>query len=254
VLKKLVNGLIELAGIRSGSKVLDIATGVGEPAITVANVVGSNGGHVLATDISPHMLSIAKQRAISLGLQNVIEFKEGDIETIDLPSSAFDAVLCRWGLMLLPDLNAGLSNIYRLLVEGGHLAAAVWASPAQDTLIATTLATVMKETNSKSPLLGTPGPFSLSDEDNLRTSFITAGFKDPAVERMHVSFDFDSAEHYTTFVSETVSPLPEMLANHTNNRREEILKVVTEVARRYADKNTGIVSFVNAAILIVGKK
>jgi hypothetical protein len=112
----------------------------------------------------------------------------------------------------------------------------------------------MKETNSKSPLLGTPGPFSLSDENNLRTSFITAGFKDPAVERMHVSFDFDSAEHYTTFVSETVSPLPEMLANHTNNRREEILKVVTEVARRYADKNTGIVSFVNAAILIVGKK
>jgi ubiquinone/menaquinone biosynthesis C-methylase UbiE len=123
--EKVSKRLIELAEIRSGSKVLDIATGVGEPAITVANVVGSNGGHVLATDISPHMLSIAKQRAISLGLQNVIEFKEGDIETIDLPSSAFDAVLCRWGLMLLPDLNAGLSNIYRLLVEGGHLAAAV---------------------------------------------------------------------------------------------------------------------------------
>jgi ubiquinone/menaquinone biosynthesis C-methylase UbiE len=105
--EKVSKRLIELAEIRSGSKVLDIATGVGEPAITVANVVGSNGGHVLATDISPHMLSIAKQRAISLGLQNVIEFKEGDIETIDLPSSAFDAVLCRWGLMLLPDLNAG---------------------------------------------------------------------------------------------------------------------------------------------------
>jgi ubiquinone/menaquinone biosynthesis C-methylase UbiE len=59
------------------------------------------------------MLSVAKQRAISLGLQNVIEFKEGDTETIDLPSSTFDAVLCRWGLMFLPDIKAGLSNIYR---------------------------------------------------------------------------------------------------------------------------------------------
>ena len=55
-------------------------------------MLGSSG-HVLATDISPQMLSIAKQRAISLGLQNLIEFKEGDIETIDLPSSAFTAVL-----------------------------------------------------------------------------------------------------------------------------------------------------------------
>jgi enediyne biosynthesis protein CalE5 len=135
--------LIDLAEIKSGSKVLDIATGIGEPAITAASRVG-NGGRVLATDISTQMLSVAKQRAISLGLQNVIEFREGDIETINLPSLAFDAVLCRWGLMFLPDLSAGLSNIYGSLVEDGHFAAAVWASPAQDTLIATTMNIVMK--------------------------------------------------------------------------------------------------------------
>ena len=80
------------------------------------------------------MISVAKQRAISLGLQNVIEFKEGDIETIELPSSTFDAVLCRWGLMFLPDLKAGLSNIHRSLKPSGHFAAAVWASPDQATL------------------------------------------------------------------------------------------------------------------------
>ena len=123
VLKKISRRLIDLGEIKPGSRVLDIATGIGEPAITAANKVGS-GGHVLPTDISPLMLSVAKQRAISLGLQNIIEFKEGDIETIDLPSSAFDAVLCRWGLMFLPDLKAGLSNIHQSLVEGGHLAAA----------------------------------------------------------------------------------------------------------------------------------
>ncbi|HYZ58396.1 MAG TPA: methyltransferase domain-containing protein [Nitrososphaeraceae archaeon] len=116
--------------MKPGSKVLDIATGIGEPAITAANRVG-NSGHILATDISSQMLSVAKQRAVSLGLQDVIEFKEGDVETIDLPSSTFDAVLCRWGLMFLPDHKAGLSNIYRSLIEGGQFAAAVWASPDQ---------------------------------------------------------------------------------------------------------------------------
>jgi ubiquinone/menaquinone biosynthesis C-methylase UbiE len=112
--------LIELAVIKPGSRVLDIATGIGEPSITAAKLVGKSG-YVLATDISPQMLSLAKQRAISLSLQDVVEFKDGDAETIDLPPSAFDAALCRWGLMFLPDLKVGLSNIYRSLVHGGLL-------------------------------------------------------------------------------------------------------------------------------------
>ena len=250
--EKVSRRLIDLGEIKPGSRVLDIATGIGEPAITAANKVGS-GGHVLATDISPLMLSVAKQRAISLGLQNIIEFKEGDIETIDLPSSAFDAVLCRWGLMFLPDLKAGLSNIHQSLVEGGHLAAAVWASPAQDTLIATTMNTIMKETSGKPPPLGTPGPFSLSDENNLKKSFITSGFKDLNIERMKVSFNFDSPEDFTTFTSETAGPLQKVLSNQTNQRKKVILNAVTEAAKKYADKNTGVVKSENEAILIVGK-
>lgn len=67
--------LVELAEIKQGDKVLDIATGIGEPAITAARKVGING-HVLATDISPQMLKIAKQRSISIGLQDIVEFKE----------------------------------------------------------------------------------------------------------------------------------------------------------------------------------
>jgi enediyne biosynthesis protein CalE5 len=244
--------LIQLAEIKPGSKV-DIATGIGEPAITAANQVG-NSGRVLATDISPQMLSLAKQRAVSLGLQDVIEFREGDVETIDLPSSTFDAVLCRWGLMFLPDLNAGLTNIYRSLVEGGQFAAAVWASPDQDTLIATTLNIVMKETDSKPPPPGTPGPFSLSDENSLKNSFMISGFKGLTIERMNVSFDFDSPEDFTAFTSETAVPLQKILANQTTEKKDEIWKTVTKAARKYADNNAGKVRFENEAILVVGKK
>lgn len=72
--------MIELVEIKQGSRVLDIATGIGEPSITAAQRVGKNG-QVLAIGISPQMLSVAKQRSISQGLQDLIEFKEGDAET-----------------------------------------------------------------------------------------------------------------------------------------------------------------------------
>jgi hypothetical protein len=78
-----------------------------------------------------------------------------------------------------------------------------------------------------------------------------SGFKDLNIERMNVSFDFDSPENYTTFTSETIGPLQKVLANQTSERKKEILKVVTEATEKYTNKNTGIVSFVNEAILIV---
>ena len=105
--QKVSDRIMELAEIKPGQKVLDIATGIGEPAVTaakrlveLASISGNKSksndvGHVLATDISSEMLRIAKQRAAALGLQSIIEFKESDAETLDLAKSSFDAVLCR---------------------------------------------------------------------------------------------------------------------------------------------------------------
>jgi ubiquinone/menaquinone biosynthesis C-methylase UbiE len=252
--EKVSRRLTELAEIKPGSRVLDIATGIGEPAITAANQIGNNG-HILATDISPQMLSVAKQRAISLGLQNVIEFKEGDTETIDLPSSTFDAVLCRWGMTLFLDFDTGLSNIYRSLVDGGRFAAAVWSSADKVPVLAIAVNTVMKETNSPPPPSPkVSGPFSLSDENMLKNSFIKSGFRGVSVESVNVTFEFGSAEIYTSCILETSASLHALLANETQERRKEILKAVTEAARKYIDNNTGKVRFENEAILIVGKK
>jgi ubiquinone/menaquinone biosynthesis C-methylase UbiE len=251
--EKVSRRLIELAEIKRDSTVLDIATGIGEPAITAAKQVG-NSGHVLAIDISSQMLSIAKQRAISLGLEQVIEFKEGDAETIDLPASTFDAALCRFGLMFLPDLRTGLSNIYKSLVDGGRLAAAVWASSDKVPFITVALNTVMKETKNPPPAPSTPGPFSLSDENMLRNSLIESGFKDVTIERMERSLNFDSAEVYTSYVYETAAPVQAILANQPQERREEILKAITESARKYAEKDTRSVRMTNEAICVVGTK
>jgi ubiquinone/menaquinone biosynthesis C-methylase UbiE len=250
--EKVSRRLIELASIKVGSNVLDISTGIGEPAITAAREVG-NTGQVLATDISSEMLSIAKQRVINAGLQHAIVFKQGDTGTMELPNSTFDAALCRFGLMFLPDLDTALLNIYGSLVNGGRFAAAVWASPEKDSLFTSTMNTVMKETRTSSPPAGVPGPFSLSDESLIRNYFVNSGFKDVTIERMNVTFDFESSKEYASFVHETAGPLQEMLSNESPERRQKILEAVSESAKKFAD-NTGTVKFSNDAICIMGKK
>jgi enediyne biosynthesis protein CalE5 len=243
--------LVELAEIKPGFKVLDIATGIGEPALTAAKQVGKTG-EILAIDISPQMLSFAKQRAISLGLQDVVEFKEGDAETIDLPSSTFDAALCRWGLMFLPNPKAGLSNIYGSLVKGGHFAVAVWASPDKVPFISVPMNIVLKETNSQPQ--GTLGPFSMSDQNKLKKFYEESGFMHPVIERINVVSDFVSTDDFTAFTIDHGGPaLQKILAGETNERREQILKAISKGSEKYAD-STGKVRFENEAILIVGKK
>jgi ubiquinone/menaquinone biosynthesis C-methylase UbiE len=243
--------LVELAEIKLGSKVLDIATGIGEPALTAAKQVGKTG-HIFAIDISPRMISFAKERAISLGLQELVEFKEGDAETIDLPSSTFDAALCRWGLMFLPNPKIGLSKIYSSLVKGGHFAAAVWASPEKVPFISVPMNIVLKETNSPPPR--TLGPFSMSDQNNLNKLHEESGFIDIAIESVNVVSNFDSPDDFTTFTIDHGGPaLQKVLAGETNERRQQIEKAISKGSEKYAD-STGKVRFENEAIIIVGRK
>ncbi len=94
--QKLSDKLVDLVGVGSGSRVLDVATGIGEPAVTAARHVQPNG-RVLAIDISPEMIAIGRERAEKLGLQHIIEFRESDAESLNPSDKSFDAVLCRLG-------------------------------------------------------------------------------------------------------------------------------------------------------------
>jgi SAM-dependent methyltransferase len=116
--QKVSDAFIGLAEIKPGDKVLDIATGIGEPAVNAAGKVKPDG-KVVVTDISPQMLAIATTRAVSLALDSIMVFRETHAEKLDLPQSIarFDAILSKWGLMLIPNLHTALFGIRQMLVQ-----------------------------------------------------------------------------------------------------------------------------------------
>ena len=244
--------LVELAEIRAGQRVLDVATGIGEPAITAGKIVGQEG-HVTATDISPEMLAIGEERARSQGLQNIMEFVQSDAENLKLRTDdKFDAILCRWGLMFLPNLDTALSNLYDKLVSGGKLAAAVWSEPSKVPFISLSMDTARKHIGAL-PGQGLPGPLSLADVDSLKKSFDKAGFADIRTEKIPVIFEFDTAEDYTKFNQDIVAPIRTILSKETENKKQQVWNDVTEQAKlKFSEPSSGRVKFVNEAICIVG--
>jgi ubiquinone/menaquinone biosynthesis C-methylase UbiE len=119
--------MIDLAAIGPGQRVLDVATGVGEPALSAARRSGPTA-RVDAIDSSAAMLDLARARAAELNLENVM-FREMAAENLAYPEASFDAVLCRWGLMFLENLQETLAGFRRILVPGGRLVAVVWGPP-----------------------------------------------------------------------------------------------------------------------------
>jgi ubiquinone/menaquinone biosynthesis C-methylase UbiE len=251
--QKVNDKIVELAEIKSGDRVLDIATGIGEPAVTAAKKVMPSG-KVVATDISPQMLAIAKTRAKSLGLDGIMEFRESDGEKLDFPepTAKFDAVLSRWGLMFFPNLSAALVKIRDLLVTNGRLSAAVWSAPSKVPLLDLAFATVRKQINAPGPPPGTPGPFALADIETLKQSFSQAGFKDVKIDTFQITFEFDSPESFTRFHQQVTAPIQALLANYSDEVKKAAWDSITEAVWQYADSH-GRVNLDNEVICISGR-
>jgi SAM-dependent methyltransferase len=237
--------LIELAGLGPGAKVLDIATGNGEPALTAARRIGS-GGRVIATDQSAGMLGIARERAAALGVANV-EFRQVDGEALLLAERDFDAIVCRWGLMFMPDVSGALRGIHERLRVGGRLATAVWATADKMPLTMIGAEAVRKIAGLPPPPPDALGPLRLADESRMRGMLATVGFKDITVERMPVAFELESVADFAQFRVDIAAPFRALLERQTAEKRAQMIEAVVEGARAYAGTD-GRVRTVNETI------
>jgi ubiquinone/menaquinone biosynthesis C-methylase UbiE len=184
--------MLAAAALRPGMRVLDLAAGTGDQSLLAAQTVGA-AGSVLATDISSSMLAVAEAAARDAGLAN-IETLAADASTIDLPEGGFDAAICRFGLMFLPDVHAALVRVYRALNPGARFATLVWSTEDDNPYIALQLDVVREMGRLPSPLPTLARTVSLSGPGQLERALKDAGFQDIQVSSVPTPRDFASLD------------------------------------------------------------
>jgi len=177
----LTERMLDLAGVGPGMRILDLATGRGEPAIPAAHRVGPSGS-VLGVDISASMLAMAKQRADHEGLTN-LDLRAMDAASLgDLPTGHFHATLVRWGLMYMDSAVVTMAAARRAMVPGGLLVAAVLAEPERCSYFSLPRRVLEKYRPLPAVDPTSPGPFRYADVERLRQDMEQSGLKIEHVE------------------------------------------------------------------------
>jgi len=202
--------MLEMAGLRPGNRVLDVAAGAGDQTIDIARRVGP-GGFVLALDFSPAILKHAAENLAAAGLSNFAT-ATGDGESLEGHDGAFDAAICRLGLMLFPDPLAGLAGIRRALKPGGAASVMVFGSPANTPTVTALMATALHHAGLPPRDPFAPGSlFSLGKPGLLEALFKDAGFRDVQMVRLDAPFDLPSVDDYLAFIRSSASPVLQIL-------------------------------------------
>ncbi len=201
--------MLDLAGIRPGHQVLDVAAGAGEQSIACARRVGAKG-LVLATDIAPRILEYAASEARRHGLTQ-ITVRAMDGENLDLPEDAFDAVISRVGLIYFPDQVRALAGIRRVLKPGGRLAAIVYSTADRNQFFSLPVSIIRRRAGLGPPLPGQPGPFSLGGPGVLEAALRAAGFRDVESRTVAAPLRMDSSADCVRFEKESFGALHQML-------------------------------------------
>ena len=165
--------LIDLARVKTGARVLDVACGAGSQSIAAAKRVGPSG-RVVACDISRTMLEHVRQNAERQGIAN-IETLECSAEDLPAALTLFDAAICRLGLMLFPSPAKALAAIQRVLRPGARFAALVFTTPANNPFMSQPMRILLRHAGKQPPAPGQPGIFALGADGKLEAVLRDSG-------------------------------------------------------------------------------
>jgi enediyne biosynthesis protein CalE5 len=242
--------IVEMAGVKEGDRVLDVAAGYGEPSLTAARKVGPDGT-VIATDISAEMLNFGRQRAAANGVEN-IEFMQSAGNSLDFPAESFDAAASRWGIIFEPDGEGTAAKVRGFLKPGSRFAISSWGPPERVPFIATAMKTAMERLDVPPPPPGTPGPLSRPTEEAIGGLLAGGGFSDIEVKELEVVLPLDSAEQYTEFVQAIIAPVVAMISAHPEDVQKETWDAITEAARAQAEDD-GRIALRNQVLVASGQ-
>jgi SAM-dependent methyltransferase len=224
--------MLEAAGVTSGSSVLDVAAGAGGQSLAAAYRAGSRG-RVVATDISPTILSYAAKVAAETGLAN-LETREVDGEALDVfPAASFDAVISRVGLIYFPDRQTALAGMRRVLRDGGRIAAIVYSTAERNQFFSLPVSIIRRRAQLPPPEPGQPGPFSLGSPGVLESALTAAGFTDVRVETVSAPLELATAAACVQFERESFGALHQMLAGVPEAGRSAVWDEIATALERF---------------------
>lgn len=230
------SALIEDAGIGSGYAVLDVATGPGEPALTIAAWVSAQG-NVVGVDLAPQMVAVAGRAAGQRGLRNT-RFEVASADELPFPETTFDAVVSRFGAMFFPSPVDAVREMLRVLRPGRRLALAVWGLEESNPFFEVLSRVVNGYTNYQPQSPGDQDPFRFASPGGLQVVLGDAGALQTSDRLLEFTIHAPiSAEDFWTLRCEMSERLRERVAMLSNGQLTELKHLAIDALREYSTED-----------------
>ena len=248
-MKPMADEIIRLIKPRENDMVLDVASGTGEPGLTIAAML--TGGKVIATDLAEGMLEVAKENATRNGIKN-FEVVAGDVCDLPFHDNTFDAISCRMGFMFFPDMLMAAKEMVRVLKPGGRIAASVWSGPERNLWASSIMGIISKNMLLQSPPPEAPGLFRCAKSGFIADLFKQAGLRNISETEVSGKLNIGNRKVYWNFMTEVAAPVVAALSNAdcetTIRIRSEVYNLIKE---KYSNGERPIES---DAFVIYGEK
>ncbi|MFL5862931.1 MAG: class I SAM-dependent methyltransferase [Solirubrobacteraceae bacterium] len=230
--------MVESLDLQPGQRVLELAAGPGDTGFMAAELVRP-GGTLISSDGAEPMVEVARRRAAEAGLDNV-EFRQLELEWIDLETASVDAVLVRWGIMLAVDPAAAAREIRRVLTSGGHAAVAVWDRQERNPWATIPTAPLIELGHLEPPNPSVPGPFALAADGAIAELLQDAGFTEVDVSRVEVIRRYASIQEMVEETADISVSFGTRFGHLTDEQRTEVVAHIASGAAPFTDDDGSV--------------
>jgi len=227
VTDRAIEPLLDAAGVGSGTRLLDVASGPG----TLTGKAAARGAHATGVDLSAAMVTLARR------LHPGIEFREGSADALPFPASSFDAVTCSFGLGHVPSAERMLAEFARVLVPEGRTALSWWDFARSRINGLFYEAVQALGVRAPSTLPAGPPIDQFSDRERLAALLHAAGFDAVAIKEVEFTHRLSDVDELWALAMGSFARVGSVILAQDAERQRLIRAAVAERARAYASPN-----------------